>query len=88
MKVRIEDTWHYKFYKNTDSYHSIISEIKKAQLPITEVEVKENVVIVYVEIQTLDDLNRLVEAFGCHIVYGDTDDDNIIIIEKYDGYRE
>lgn len=90
MRVSIQDTWNWCYTKGSSDYDEMTSELKKAQLPIIEVphEKRQNNVHLFTEIKSLEDLNRLVEAFGCHIVYGDTDEHGTIIVEKYDDYRE
>lgn len=88
MKVRIEDVWNCDFCQEGDKYKEITFEIKRAGLPVLEELNERGCINIYTEINTLDDINRLVKEFGCHIVYGDTNEDGYTIIEKYDSYRE
>lgn len=90
MRVALQDTWNWSYGKDSEDYNQLTSDLEKAQLPIIEVphEKWHNNVYLFTEINSLEDLNRLVEAFGCHIVYGDTDEHGTIIVEKYDDYRE
>lgn len=89
MKVKIHKVYDWKFRKGSDEYNEITSDLQQANLPVIEEDAEwENYVDIYTEISTLEDLNRLVDAFGCQIVYGDKTSDGIMIIEKYDTYRE
>lgn len=89
MKVKISQVYSWEYYKGGEEYNDIVSCLKAARLPIIEKDATyEPDVEIYTEISTLEDLNRLVDAFGCHIVYGDKTSDGIMIIEKYDTYRE
>lgn len=89
MKVKIHKVYDWHFYKGSDEYNEITSDLQRANLPVIEEDAGwENYVDVYTEISTLDDLNRLVEAFECQVVYGKKMDNGAIIIEKYDTYRE
>lgn len=85
MKVKIETKLHLYYYKGEYTYDKIISELKSVNLPIIEGQFKskrKNCIAIYTELNSLDDLNKLVKAFGCHIVYGNKDKDGTIIIEK------
>lgn len=90
MKFKIETVYDGVFWRGTDEYDEIASNIRDANLKVIEVKTqsKNDRVGIYTEINSLEELNRLVEAFGCHIVYGDKTADGVVIIEKYDTWRE
>lgn len=97
MKVRITATsnkWDLFFWND---YEPIEEELKQAGFPVYK-ELKpssyspllglpESGYAIYTEIDTLDDLNRLVKAFGKIVVYS-FNSDNEVVIEKYDDFRE
>ena len=90
MKFKIEKVFADVFYKGTDDYHEITSNIINANLKVIEVVApySPNSVYIYTELNSFEDLNRLVEVFKCNIVYGAKTEDGTMIIEKYDSYRE
>lgn len=47
-------------------------------MPVLEELNEFGCINIYTEINTIDDINRLVKEFGCHIVYGDTDGDALL----------
>lgn len=97
MKVRITATsnkWDLFFWNNSDP---IEQELKQSGFPVYKelrpsgkdplYGLPETGYAIYTEIDTLDDLNRLVKAFGKIVVYG-FNSDNEVVIEKYDDFRE
>lgn len=89
MRAKIHKVYDWHFYKGSDEYNEITSDLRRANLPVIEEDAGwKNYVDIYTEISTLEDLNRLVDAFGCRIVYGNKTVGGILIIEKYDTYRE
>lgn len=85
MKFQIVTTFDDEFYKGGEEYNEIISNLKNAKLDIIEEPDWDNTnwVYIYTEINSIEELNRLVEEFNCPVVYGEKTIGEIIIIEIY-----
>lgn len=64
MKVKITSSLVWTFYNNDEDTQMIIRQIKKAGLPVIKEKYQHSSAIdIYTEINTLEELNKLVAAF-------------------------
>lgn len=88
FKVKII-TSNMNVFERGDIYlRSLEDSLFESSLPVIKEMIDDNTLSLYTEIETIDDLDILVNAFGCHIVYGDKTEEGNVIIEKYDTKRE
>lgn len=76
-----------KYKNDSEKVDTIKNQVEKAGLKLIQITNIYGLVELFVEINTIEELNRLVEQFGCHIVYGDKLKD-YYVIEIYSTYRE
>lgn len=87
MRARLTRAQRSEFSDSDAESRKFIKEVEKAGLKVTkEYAGWEDYYEYFTEINTLEELNRLVESFDCPVVYDLCDGE--LEIEKYDDYRE
>lgn len=85
MRIRVRKIWDYEFKKDQEELIELENDLNSAGLPIIKEE-ERGYIQLYTEINTIEELNKLVESFKCPIVY-DVENGKSTA-EKYDNYRE
>lgn len=88
MRARLTRAQSSVFSDSDAESHEFIKEIEKAGLSVTKEPANyEGFYEYYTEINSLEELNRLVKSFGYPVVYSLCRNGEFEI-EKYDDYRE
>jgi len=87
MKLRFITSWNYDF--NMDDTLSYLDRLK--DFNPSKMGTGDGYYTIYINIDTVEQLVKLTDVLGNHIVFGDTEGDaegSHICIENYNDYRE